>query len=170
MRPSRALAAVLAGSVALVLAGVGPAGAGEPAVTVAAFTFHQEGTIPGCGFPVFFSLDGVGRARFFSEQGHSFTNVLQLHQTGTLSANGRTLLVSEHSTKTFFPSRLAPDQQVLLIEHGLSWRFQLPGGRTVSLDAGAYAEFIDGSIVVLGGPHPTIADGDFAELCAALAG
>jgi hypothetical protein len=168
MHRSFVLAAALVGSLAFMAA---PAGASEPAVTVGSFTIHQEGTLVGaCGFPVAFTLDGVGRFRFFDDQGHSLTNVLQLHQTGTLSANGKTLLVSEHSTKTFFPSRLAPDQMVLLIEHGLSWKFRLPGGGTVSIDAGAYAEFLDGAIVVLGGPHPTIADGDAGALCDALSG
>jgi len=135
----------------------GPAQAAGPAIqhftAPAVYTLSPADT--GCTFDI--AVNGVDNVVI-----QTFANKVVVHDdfSGTESANGVTLLSSEHATIT---DDLVTGTQTWV---GQPLRVSLPNGGTVTLDAGKLVYNPDGSIAVQHGPHP-FADGNVAEYCAA---
>jgi hypothetical protein len=145
----------------------------NPPVTFFTSETQFSGTTDICGFPVDYTVEIKWKARSFEEQGHSYTNVVNYKVDWTVNGSGKTVYYHEAYTETFFPSNQFPDLLVIRAQHGLTFGIRLDGGGIVSRDAGTLLFLPTGTIVVLGGPHPTELagglDAAFGEICGALA-
>jgi hypothetical protein len=169
MARSIALAILLTG----VLVFVSAAAAAKPPVTVGTFESHSEFALTGvCAFPVNTIVDVNGKFRFFDEQGHTDTNVVNIDAVWTLTGpTGAQLVGTQHYTRTFFgtPESHTNGQPIVLTERGLTFQFVLPGGRVV-VDAGLLVLLApDDTVFIEHGPHPLFPGGDFEAICAGLA-
>jgi hypothetical protein len=118
-----------------------------------------------CGFPVQIDVDGIAR---FSIYDNPPKNIQHYEQDGTVTANGKSLLVSNHFTVTSEPTESYPNG--IFRQRGASVHVYVPGGGVILLDAGyLVTTYPDGTVLVEHGQHPFEVDGDVGELCAALA-
>jgi hypothetical protein len=169
MARSTALAILLAAVLVVVPAAPGA----EPPVTMGTFTDHSEFVLTGvCAFPVNTVVDLNGKFRFFDEQGHTDTNVVNIDATWTLTGpTGSQLIGTQHYTRTFFgtPESHTNGQPIVLTERGLTFHFILPGGGVV-VDSGLLVLLApDDSVFIEHGPHPLFPGGHFEAICAVLA-
>lgn len=135
------------------------------------FTIEFPSDTNTCGFSVDEVVEVRGSFRFFDTAGSQpFANLLYENVTISFTANGKTVLATEHVTD-YFPAN-APE----LVEHGLSLQIKLLGGALVIQDAGTFVRTFDGTVTFVRGPHPLLITGGGDELapaaeaiCAALA-
>jgi hypothetical protein len=154
-------------STCLVLA----ATAGATTPSISHFQFSGEGVDPGasaaCGFPITDTFTDTGTSQvLFDSQGNPIRVQVITSSTGTVTANGITLL-ARGQDNLFFD---ITDQTV--IEVGLPGMTYLPGLGVVIQDVGRLvwsfeAFFNGGSPLVEDGPHPQLA-GNIGALCRAL--
>ena len=86
-----------------------------------------------------------------------------------ITANGKTLLVSDHWNVTTTPPTSAAEEQGVFTQRGASFHVQAPGSGIVEIDAGYLVTlFPSGNVVVSHGQFPFEVDGDVSAVCAAL--
>ena len=120
-----------------------------------------------CGFDVRVDLDGTGR---FSIYDNPLRNIQHYEQQGTITANGKTLLVDNHWNVTTTPPSNPSEELGVFTQRGAPFHILVPGGGIVLLDAGYLVTlFPSATVVVSHGQFPFEVDGDVSALCAALA-
>jgi hypothetical protein len=145
--------------------------AGATTPSIGHFQFSGEEIDPGasaaCGFPITDTFTDTGTFQvFFDARGNPVRMQVITRSTGTVTANGITLLA--HGQDNLFFD--IPDQTVM--EVGLPGGVYLPGLGVVIQDTGRLvwsfdAFFNGGPPLVEEGPHPSL-DGNIGALCAAL--
>jgi hypothetical protein len=156
------LSGVIVGVAALCLAG--PAGASQPDTGTFPINeqFTDEGASAACGFDVTVHLAGTVRyVAFFDAQDELTSVQLHTNATGTMTANGITLIEVDHNTDT---TNLVDGTETLV---GIVFRESLPGLGIAIMDVGRLSGTLDGTLLFEAGPHPAL-DGDLTTLCAAL--
>jgi hypothetical protein len=153
-------------SAALVFA----AAAGADAPERGTFPIGLHATIPAgafCNFDVRIDTEGTGT---FAIYDNPVRNIQHYEEQGTITANGKTLIVNSHWNVTSTPPT-SPDEELgVFTQRGAALHIQAPGGGIVLLDAGYLVTlFPDGKIVVSHGQFPFEVSGDVSQLCAALA-
>ena len=114
-----------------------------------------------CAFAVSVDIDGTGS---FAIYDNPRRNIQHYEQQGTITANGKTLLVNEHWNVT-----TTPEEQGVFTQRGAAFHIQAPGGGMVLLDAGYLVTlFPSGEVVVAHGQFPFEVSGDVSSICAAL--
>ena len=120
-----------------------------------------------CSFAVRVDLDGTGTFSIFDNPPR---NIQHYEQQGTITANGKTLLVNDHWNVTTTPPSNPSEELGAFTQRGAPFHILVPGGGTVLLDAGYLVTlFPSGTVVVSHGQFPFEVDGDVSALCAALA-
>ena len=120
-----------------------------------------------CSFAVRVDLDGTGTFSIFDNPPR---NIQHYEQQGTITANGKTLLVNDHWNVTTTPPSNPSEELGVFTQRGAPFHILVPGGGTVLLDAGYLVTlFPSGTVVVSHGQFPFEVDGDVSALCAALA-
>jgi hypothetical protein len=96
-------------------------------------------------------------------------NLQHYEQQGTISANGKTLLVNDHWNVTTTPPT-SPDEELgIFTQRGATFHILAPGSGIVLLDAGYLVTlFPSGDVVVAHGQFPLEVSGDVSSVCAAL--
>jgi hypothetical protein len=119
-----------------------------------------------CGFDVTIDIDGTGR---FAVHDNPPMNIQHYEESGTITANGKTLIVNNHWNVTTTPPTSPAEEQGVFTQRGAALHIQAPGGGIVLLDAGYLVTlYPDGHVVVSHGQFPFEVDGDVSSLCAAL--
>lgn len=119
-----------------------------------------------CGFDVSVDIDGTGTFAIYDDPPR---NIQHYEQQGTITANGRTLLVNDHWNVTTTPPSSPAEEQGVFTQRGASFHIQAPGSGMVLLDAGYLVTlFPDGAVVVAHGQFPFEVGGDVSSVCAAL--
>jgi hypothetical protein len=146
-------------------------------VTAAAATAPLRGTFPiglhatfpagtFCGFDASVDIDGTGTFAIYDDPPR---NIQHYEQQGTITANGKTLLVNDHWNVTTTPPSSPAEEQGVLTQRGAAFHIQAPGSGMVLLDAGYLVTlFPDGEVVVAHGQFPFEVGGDVSSVCAAL--
>jgi hypothetical protein len=112
-------------------------------------------------------IDGTGSFAIYDNPPR---NIQHYEQQGTITANGKTLLVNDHWNVTTTPPSSPAEEQGVFTQRGAAFHIQAPGGGMVLLDAGYLATlFPSGDVVVAHGQFPFEVDGDVSSVCAALA-
>jgi len=120
-----------------------------------------------CAFDVSVDIDGIGSFAIYDNPPR---NIQHYEQQGTITANGKTLLVNDHWNVTTTPPSSPAEEQGVFTQRGAAFHIQAPGSGIVLLDAGYLVTlFPDGKIVVAHGQFPFEVDGDVSPVCAALA-
>jgi hypothetical protein len=120
-----------------------------------------------CSFAIRIDLDGTGRFSVFDNPPR---NIQHYEQQGTITANGKTLLVDNHSNVTTTPPSNPSEELGVFTQRGAPFHILVPGGGIVLLDAGYLVTlFPSGTVVVSHGHFPFEVDGDVSAVCAALA-
>lgn len=157
---------VLGAVAALVFAGA----AGATAPDRGTFPIGLHTTIPAgafCGFDVRVDIDGTGR---FAIYDNPVRNIQHYEESGTITANGKTLIVNDHWNVTTTPPTSPAEEQGVFTQRGAAFHVQAPGSGIVLLDAGYLVTlFPDGTVVVAHGQFPFEVDGDVSAICVALA-
>ena len=134
------------------------------------FPIGMHVTLPAgtlCGFDVRIDLDGTGR---FAVYDNPTRNIQHYEESGTITANGKTLIANDHWNVTTTPPTSPAEEQGVFTQRGAAIHIQAPGGGIVLLDAGYLVTlFPDGHVVVSHGQFPFEVDGDVSSLCVALA-
>ena len=126
------------------------------------YTHVDEGASAACGFPVTFDqLDRATYELFYDHQGNIIRAQVQTLTSGTVTANGITLL--EHGRENNFYDAVTGTQ----MDASLEFRVWLPGLGVVIMDRGRLLFDPDGNVVFEAGPHPAL-EGAFSALCEAL--
>jgi hypothetical protein len=165
---ARTLIALL-GALSTCLVLTATAGATSPSIGHFQFSGQDvdQGASAACGFQITDTFTDTGTFQvFFDAQGNPLRMQIITRSTGTVTANGITLL-ARGQDNLFFD---IPNQT--LMEVGLPGMDHLPGLGVVIRDAGRLvwsfdAFFNGGPPLVEEGPHPSL-DGNIAALCAAL--
>jgi hypothetical protein len=156
--------ATLIGTLAL----AGTAGATAPVTGTFAVSIHYvapAGTA--CPFELSVDIDGTGRYSIYDNPPR---NLQHYEEHGTISGNGRSLIVDDHFNVTTTPPTSPADEQGVFTQRGAAVHVQVPGGGIVLLDAGYLVTlYPSGSVVVSHGQFPFEVEGDVSSLCAALA-
>jgi hypothetical protein len=167
MKLIRTFVAAVAAAAALVV--VAPASADQPFI-FGPFEYDAAFTFTNCGFPVDVALHGTFTNRIFISPERNI-NYIREEGTATNPANGATALIRHMYTEIGRPPTNPEEGQGTFAVRGLTTRVLVPGGGVVLLDAGYLVwRFPDGFVFVAHGNHQLEIEGDFAELCAALAG
>lgn len=120
-----------------------------------------------CGFAVRVDIDGTGSFAIYDNPPR---NIQHYDEQGTITANGKTLLVNDHWNVTTTPPTSPAEEQGVFTQRGAAFHIQAPGSGIVLLDAGYLVTlFPDGHIVVDHGQFPFEVDGDVSAVCDALA-
>jgi hypothetical protein len=120
-----------------------------------------------CSFDVRVDLDGTGSFSIFDNPPR---NIQHYEQQGTITANGKTLLVDDHWNVTTTPPSNPSEELGVFTQRGAPFHILVPGGGIVLLDAGYLVTlFPSGTVVVSHGQFPFEVDGDVSAVCAALA-
>ena len=145
--------------------------AGATGPSIGHFSLSGEAIDPGasaaCGFTITDTFTDTGTFQvLFDVQGNPVRMQVMTSSTGTVTANGITLLA--HGQDNLFFN--IPDQTVM--EVGLPGMAYLPGLGVVIQDAGrllwSFDAFVNGGPpLVEQGPHPSL-NGNIGALCAAL--
>ena len=99
-----------------------------------------------CGFDVSVDIDGTGTFAIYDDPPR---NIQHYEQQGTITANGRTLLVNDHWNVTTTPPSSPAEEQGVFTQRGAAFHIQAPGSGMVLLDAGYLVTlFPDGAVVV----------------------
>jgi hypothetical protein len=160
---------VAAAGIAAALIVVAPASADQPDV-FGPFEYDAAFTFSNCGFPVEVALHGTFTNRAFVNPVRNI-NYIREEGTATNPATGATLLIRHMYTEIGRPPESPDEGQGTFTVRGLTTRVLLPGGGVVLIDAGYLVwRYPDGFIFVAHGNHQLETEGDFTELCAALAG
>jgi hypothetical protein len=150
------------------LAFVGSAGAGQP--VTGTFPIGLHATFPAdtfCSFDVRLDLDGTGSFSIFDNPPR---NIQHYEEQGTITANGKTLLVNNHWNVTTTPPSSPAEELGVFTQRGAPFHIQAPGEGIVLLDAGYLVTlFPSGTVVVSHGQFPFEVEGDVSSVCAALA-
>jgi hypothetical protein len=140
----------LLGVTAMLLAAltfVGAAGADQP--ETGTFPIGTHATFPAgsfCSFAVRVDTDGTGR---FSIYDNPLRNIQHYEEQGTITANGKTLLVNDHWNVTTTPPSNPNEELGVFTQRGAPFHIQAPGGGIVLLDAGYLVTlFPSGTVVV----------------------
>ena len=119
-----------------------------------------------CGFEVKVDIDGTGSFAIYDDPPR---NIQHYEQQGTVTANGKTLLVNDHWNVTTTPPSSPAEEQGVFTQRGAAFHILAPGSGIVLLDAGYLVTlFPDGTVVVAHGQFPFEVDGDVSPVCAAL--
>src|SRR5436190_886375 len=119
-----------------------------------------------CGFDVRVDIDGTGSFAIYDNPPR---NMQHYEQQGTITANGRTLLVNDHWNVTTTPPSSPAEEQGVFTQRGAAVHIQAPGSGMVLLDAGYLVTlFPSGTVVVAHGQFPFEVSGDVSSVCAAL--
>jgi hypothetical protein len=165
MKPIRTLVAVTAAALSL----SGAASADQPDV-FGPFEYDAAFTFSNCGFPVDVALHGTFTNRAFVNPVRNI-NYIREEGTATNPATGATALIRHMYTEIGRPPEGPDEGQGTFTVRGLTTRVLVPGGGVVLIDAGYLVwRYPDGFIFVAHGNHQLEIEGDFSELCAALAG
>jgi hypothetical protein len=124
------VAAVLAAALAF----ASSASADQPltgTVVLGMHTTFPAGTL--CSFDVRVDLDGTGSFSIFDNPPR---NIQHYQESGTVTANGKTLLVNDHWNVTTTPPSNPSEELGVLTQHGAELHILVPGGGIVLLDAG----------------------------------
>jgi hypothetical protein len=158
------VAAMLAAALAL----ASSASADQPltgTVVLGMHTTFPAGTL--CSFDVRVDLDGTGSFSVFDNPPR---NIQHYEESGTVTANGKTLLVNDHWNVTTTPPSNPSEELGVFTQHGAELHILVPGGGVVLLDAGYLVTlFPSGTVVVFHGQFPFAVEGDVSGACAALA-
>jgi len=150
------------------LAFVGSAGADQP--VTGTFPIGLHATFPAgtfCSFDVRLDLDGTGSFSIFDNPPR---NIQHYEEQGTVTANGKTLLVNNHWNVTTTPPSSPAEELGVFTQRGAPFHIQAPGEGIVLLDAGYLVTlFPSGTVVVSHGQFPFEVEGDVSAVCAALA-
>jgi hypothetical protein len=120
-----------------------------------------------CSFAIRIDLDGTGSFSIFDNPPR---NIQHYEQQGTITANGKTLLVNNHWNVTTTPPSNPSEELGVFTQRGAPFHILVPGGGIVLLDAGYLVTlFPSGTVVVSHGQFPFEVDGDVSGVCAALA-
>lgn len=120
-----------------------------------------------CAFDVRVDIDGTGSFAIYDNPPR---NIQHYEQQGTITANGKTLLVDDHWNVTTTPPSSPDEEQGVFTQRGAAFHIQAPGAGMVLLDAGYLVTlFPSGNVMVAHGQFPFEADGDVSSVCAALA-
>jgi hypothetical protein len=120
-----------------------------------------------CSFAIRIDLDGTGRFSVFDNPPR---NIQHYEQQGTITANGKTLLVDNHWNVTTTPPSNPSEELGVFTQRGAAFHILVPGGGIVLLDAGYLVTlFPSGTVVVSHGQFPFEVGGDVSAVCAALA-
>ena len=166
MKSIATLAAVALGAVtALVCVTAAVADAPERGT----FPIGLHATFPAgtfCAFDVSVDIDGTGSFAIYDNPPR---NIQHYEQQGTITANGKTLLVNDHWNVTTTPPSSPAEEQGVFTQRGAAFHIQAPGSGMVLLDAGYLVTlFPDGAVVVAHGQFPFEVGGDVSSVCAAL--
>jgi hypothetical protein len=165
MRPIRTVAAAAVAALSL----AGAAAADQPEL-FGPFEYDAAFTFSNCGFPVEVSLHGTFANRTFVNPVRNI-NYIREEGTATNPANGATALIRHMYTEIGRPPAGPDEGQGTFTVRGLTTRVLVPGSGVVLLDAGYLVwRYPDGLVFVAHGNHQLEIEGDFSELCAALAG
>jgi hypothetical protein len=119
-----------------------------------------------CGFDVTVDIDGTGSFAIYDNPPR---NLQHYEQQGTITANGKTLLVNDHWNVTTTPPSSPAEEQGVFTQRGAAFHIHARGGGMVLLDAGYMVTlFPSGTVVVAHGQFPFEVDGDVSSVCAAL--
>jgi hypothetical protein len=133
------------------------------------FPIGLHATLPGgafCAFDVRVDIDGTGTFAIYDNPPR---NLQHYEQQGTVTANGKTLLVNDHWNVTTTPPSSPAEEQGVFTQRGAAFHILAPGSGIVLLDAGYLVTlFPDGKVVVAHGQFPFEVDGDVSPVCAAL--
>jgi hypothetical protein len=134
------------------------------------FPIPEHATFPAgtfCSFAIRIDLDGTGRFSVFDNPPR---NIQHYEQQGTITANGKTLVVDNHWNVTTTPPSNPSEELGVFTQRGAPFHILVPGGGIVLLDAGYLVTlFPSGTVVVSRGQFPFEVDGDVSAVCAALA-
>ena len=159
---------LIASVLAAALTFVASAAADQP--LTGTFPIGVHATFPAgtfCDFAVRVDLDGTGTFSIFDNPPR---NIQHYEQQGTITANGKTLLVNEHWNVTTTPPSSPAEELGVFTQRGAPFHILVPGGGIVLLDAGYLVTlFPSGTVVVSHGQFPFELEGDVSGVCAALA-
>jgi hypothetical protein len=166
MKLIRTLAAI-ASAATVALSFTASAAADQP--DVFGIEYDANFSFTNCGFPVDVALHGTFTNRSFFNPIRNI-NYIREEGTATNPATGTTLLIRHMYTELGRPPTSPEEGFGTFTVRGLTTRVLLPGGGVVLLDAGYLVwRFPDGFVFVAHGNHQLEIEGDFSELCAALA-